>query len=373
MEIGDNVIAKAKKIKKRIAVLAIIVIVLLLFCLYLFARQILGDEAGDLLLGAGIPNGFVAIGNWFRNQASTILWCFLSIGFILLLDFLLFLIINLAFKKSARSKTIGSLLKSLVKYSSVIAGVCIVLGICGVNATAIFAGLGVVGLIIGLACKTLVGDIVSGLFIVIDNYFQIGDKVIIDGFTGFVETIGLRTTKIKDWQGNLKSINNSSFSTVTNLSRYQSVAIVHIDISFNEDLVRVESIIAKNLIRIKERIPELLNVPEYKGVEALDDCGVQLCFFADVLEADRVSTQRKLLRELYLIFVENDVIIPFKQLVVNPPDPVGKPRANDEEKAISNEMMYPKKKVDKIDNSKKKKKLKIVDAIKEASKISEEE
>ena len=79
---------------------------------------------------------------------------------------------------------------------------------------------------------------VAGLFIVFDDYFAVGDIVIIDGFRGTVSDIGLKSTKITDAGGNIKAINNSSITTVVNLSRMDSLVTVSMAASYNEDPVR---------------------------------------------------------------------------------------------------------------------------------------
>lgn len=338
-----EVMTKKQKIKFRIGVIVTALIFIGLALLLIYPREVFGNEIGDMILGKGTPNGWVAIGNFFVAYANAILLSILSIVALIFVGNILFIIINLTLKKNNRLITIGSLLKSLVKYAAVVAGICLVLGIWGVNVAGIFAGLGILALIIGLGCKTIVNDIVSGFFIVVDNYFQVGEKVTVDGFTGVVISIGLRTTKVSDWQGNIKCINNSLINTIVNLSRCDSYAEAEIDISFNEDLRRVEAIVINNLPKIKEKIPEIIEGPFYRGVTALDDCGVKLVFHAKVKEWDRVGTSRKLLRELYLLLSDNDVIIPFRQLVVNEPDPIGKPRATKEEKKTAETYLFPPK------------------------------
>ena len=361
---------KKKKISKIIFITVSVGLFLIAALLIIFSRQLFGDQIGDMLLGKDVENGFVAMGYFFANNAANFLWSLLVLAILVFSGNLLFIIINLLCNKSARAKTIGSLLKSLTKYLLIVVGICSILGVWGVNVAAIFAGVGILALIIGLGCKSLVNDIVSGFFIVVDNYFQVGDKVTIDGFTGTVETIGLRTTKIKDWMGNLKSINNSLITTVVNLSRYDSYASVKIDISFNEDLERVEAIITNNLEYLKEKIPTILETPTYVGVTEMDDCGLALMVNAYCHEKDRVSTSRKLLRELYLLFVKNDVIIPFKQVVVNPPDSLDRPKATTKDKDDVNVYLYG---TSKVKDKKSKKKDNLISVIKEASKTTGEE
>ncbi len=350
----------------------IIIIVILALCLtglglVIFCRQLFGDEVGDLILGAGIENGFVAMGNFFIDNIRAIVSTLIIIAVILVVSSILAIITNLIFRGTPRKRTIASLLKSLIRYSSVILAICFILGAWGVDVAAIFASLGVVALIIGLGCKTLVNDIVSGFFIVVDNYFQVGDKVTIDDFTGYIYSVGLRSTKIKSWDGNIKTITNSNIITVINLTKFDSVAEVKIDLSFNEDLKRVEAILAKRLPEVKEQIG-IISSLKYEGVNALDECGVQLLFHADVNENDRVPAERAILRALYLLFKEESILIPFKQVVVNSPDPTDRPKASNEEIEVSDKLMgYTKPK-----ETKKKKKSLISSAVENIKKATED-
>ena len=309
--------------------------------LIIFARDIFGNEIGDQILGEGVANGFVALWSGLIKRKDALIGTLLTITVAIILTFIINFLLTLFGRKNQRRKTISSLLKSLFKYIIIIIALCVVLSLWGVDVTGIIAGVGIFTLIIGLGCQSLVNDFVSGIFIVFDNYFQVGDTVIIDGFRGAVVSVGLRTTKLRDASGNIKSIANSSIQTVVNMSRYESKVLVYIDISFNEDLRRVEAILSDNLEKIAKRIPNMSSGPSYKGVDSLDECGVKLMFLATASEGNRFQVQRDLIRELYLLFQENDVIIPFAQIVVNPADPVDRPKADEKQRQAS-EKLYSK-------------------------------
>lgn len=336
---------KKKLTKKQIASIIVFwgIVVLFLAGLFVlaFSRQIFGNEVGDALLGPDVENGFILVGNFFVSKAGALLLSVITIFVCVILYFILVYIIKRFLRKTPRKKTIASLLSSLVKYLVVVLAICIVLGCWGVNVAGIFAGVGVLALIIGLGCKTLVNDIVSGFFIVVDSYFEVGERVIIDGFTGTIDSVGLRTTKIISWDGNIKCINNSFISTVVNLSRLNSVAIVYISLSLNEDIRRAEAVIYKNLERIKQQVPQITNGPTYNGVDAINNNGLSLMFIADCNEFDRFAVQRGMLRELAIIFKENNLLIPYQQIVVNPQDPTDRPKATKEDIEDSYKLRHP--------------------------------
>ncbi len=229
------------------------------------------------------------------------------------------------------------MIKSLVRYVAIIIAIAVILTAWGVNVASIVASLGVLTLIIGLGCQSLINDVVAGLFIVIDDFYDVGDIVIIDGFRGVVVDIGLKSTKLEDDGSNIKAINNSTITTVTNLTRAPSLITIAIGASYNEDVEHVEAIIAKELPKIKEKIPALTMGPEYRGIKAFDNAAVEYFFIARCEEENRFQTTRDLNREIYQMFVKNDILIPYNQIVVNPPDP-RRQKATKQESEIAEKM-----------------------------------
>ncbi len=229
------------------------------------------------------------------------------------------LVLALPKKKNQRLMTTLSLLESVIKYVCYIAMLIFVLRYWGVNTTAIIASAGIITLIVGLGCQTLVADIVSGLFIIFEGDFQVGDVVVIGGWRGTVQSIGIRTTKILDISGNVKIINNSSITDIVNNTKQLSVAICDCDVDYGDSIERIEAIIEANLDYIKKRIPAIVEGPFYKGVENLGESGVTIRLVANCKEDDKFQVRRDMNREIKLIFDKNKVNIPFPQIVVNQP------------------------------------------------------
>ena len=304
----------------------------------LFAREIYGKAFADSLYGEDVANGFIAMSNYFvtHNIGMNIVWSLVTIFVAFIIAFILdFLIKLVTMSASRKGKTTASLIRSLVKYATVLIATAILLSIWGVNIAGIVASIGVLTLVIGLGCQSLIGDIVSGLFIVFDDYFSVGDMVIIDGFRGYVEEIGLRAIKINDNCGNIKSINNGSISSCVNLSRQPNYISITMDASYNEDVERVEAVIARELPAIKERMPQIIDGPWYKGIDGFDEAGVKYCFAFTTKAEYRFQATRDFKREIYKMFVDNDVIVPLNQIVINQPDSKPRPKASDEEKKAS--------------------------------------
>lgn len=219
----------------------------------------------------------------------------------------------------ARGETVCRLLRSFSKYVSVIAILYYCFALFGVDTKTLLASAGILTLVIGLGAKTLVSDILAGLFIIFEGEFRVGDIVTIGDWRGTVQEIGVRTTKIMDPGQNVKIISNSSVSGVINMTRRSSYTFCDVGIEYGESLERVESILAKELPAIKRRYPAIKDGPFYKGVVSLGDNSVNIRIMAQCAESDRVQLGRDLNREMKLLFDKYDINIPFPQVVINQP------------------------------------------------------
>ena len=218
-----------------------------------------------------------------------------------------------------RGKAVVDIVCSLIKYAAVIVLLFFILKTAGLDTTAILAGIGILGLIVGLGAQPLIADIIAGLFIVFEKVFDVGDIIVVDGFRGTVKEIGIRTTQIVDAGGNIKIINNADVKTVVNMTNQLSLAICDIGIEYGESLERVESILKENLPAIREAIPDIKDGPFYKGVADLGDSAVILRFVANCEEDTRYQVERDLNRQFKLLFDKYNINIPFTQVVVNEP------------------------------------------------------
>ncbi len=223
------------------------------------------------------------------------------------------------FCRGNRATTVVKLINSFLSWIIGLVAILLVLSAWGVNTGTLLASAGILSLVIGLGAQSLIADIIAGLFIVVEGEYQIGDIVIIDDWRGTVQEIGIRTTKIVDAGGNVKIINNSDIRSIVNQTQELSLAKAYIGIEYGESLTRVEIVIRDNLEKIKERIPAIVEGPYYKGVNELGASSVDLLFVAKCKEEDIYQVQRDLNRELKLLFDENDINVPFPQIVLNRP------------------------------------------------------
>ena len=280
-----------------------------------------------IALRAQFFKGDSLIRNMYEEDFATdILARLLKTGFIFAICFLIFQassgIAKLSDKiKNNSAKTTFLLLGNLLKYVAAIAFVLVTLGVWGVDTAAIVTGSAVLALVIGLGCQTLISDIVAGIFMLFEGDIKVGDIVVIDGWRGTVQQIGLRRTKIEDAVGNINIVNNSSISNIINNTQDLSVAVVEVGTEYNESILRIEEVIEKALPEMKKHIPAIVDGPFYKGVSALGDSSVNIKLMSQCHEEDKYQVERDLNREIKLLFDANKINIPFTQVVLNQRDP----------------------------------------------------
>lgn len=249
---------------------------------------------------------------------ETVFRLLIMLVFVIMVRSLLLWLLSLMKGKKSRVGTMATLGRSLVKYAAILVIFCWGLSIIGVNVSTIFASIGVVALILGFGAESLVADLITGIFILFENQYNIGDIIEIDGFRGTVHEIGIRTLSLMDTGGNIKIINNSDVKNIVNRSNVSSVAICDISIPYELDLEEFEKKLAVILKDIEARHKDIFaDGITYLGVESLADSAVVIRVKASVMEADIFSGRRLLNRELKIAFDREGISIPFPQLDVH--------------------------------------------------------
>ncbi|MBY6037547.1 mechanosensitive ion channel family protein [Fictibacillus nanhaiensis] len=214
-----------------------------------------------------------------------------------------------------RENTLFRLLNNVSAYVIYFMAILTILSEFGVDIKAILAGAGVVGLAIGFGAQNLVKDIITGFFIIFENQFSVGDYVRIIGFEGTVEEIGLRTTKIKSWTGELHILPNSSITEVTNFSVHNSIAVVDLSIAYEEDIDKAQSIIQEVVKNAKPNYPEMVKEPEVLGVQMLGASEVVIRVTSEVLPMTHFKIARELRKTLKFELEKAGIEIPYPKMV----------------------------------------------------------
>ena len=309
-----KILEKMKKISAKSYIL--FAIVLLVILTSVFADTMFPNSQFALIIENTIGK-FFNVGSFFANSYVRILESITVIFFIWLLVKLLNAIISIISGKKKKNHMVRDLLNSIIKYLGVVVGIFLILNAWGVDTPTLLAGAGIIALAVSFGAQGLIEDIISGLFIIFEKQFLVGDVIEINGFRGTVISMGIRITKIEDIRGDIKLINNSEIRGAVNTSSHLSFAVCEVSISYDEDIKKVEDILNKELPKVKDNIKEIAEGPFYRGVQALSDSSVVLQVYAKTKEINRLQVQRELNRAVKIIFDENNIKIPFPQLVIH--------------------------------------------------------
>ena len=293
-------------------IIAVLLIVLLLNPQWLPLSEATRESVREL------ERTFFLIERSGRITLAHILTLLLMIAVLWIVNTAVRAIIRYFGQKGRRAETVANMFAGAFNYLIVIIGVVWGLAILGVNATAVLAGVGIIGLILGFGAQSLIEDIITGAFIIFEGQYEIGDIIILDDFRGVVRNIGVRTTTIEDAGGNLKVVNNSDIRNFQNRSRNQSLAICECAVAYDTDLKKLDAVLAAGLPAMYEAHKDLyLAPPRCLGVETLADSGVNLRIVADVKEENVFAARRQLNRDVLALFNGNGIEIPFPQVVVH--------------------------------------------------------
>lgn len=228
------------------------------------------------------------------------------------------LILGLFEPKDRKGKTALSIVSSLLRYAAAVVILCWGLSLLGVEINTIITSVGILALIIGFGAESLVADVVTGFFLLIDSQYNVDDIVEVGGFRGTVKEIGIRTTSIMDPGGNIKIINNSEMRNILNRSDRPSRAVSDIGIPYGADLETLEKKLPGLMEEIYASRRDVMKAPPvYLGVQELAESSVVLRFIAEVDEKNVYSGARMLNRDLLLGFRRLGVECPFPQVDVH--------------------------------------------------------
>jgi small conductance mechanosensitive channel len=215
-----------------------------------------------------------------------------------------------------RENTLVKLLENVISYVTYFVAFIMILEVVHIDVRALLAGAGIVGLAVGFGAQNLVRDIITGFFIIFEDQFSVGDYVRIGTFEGHVEEIGLRTTKIKSWTGELNILPNGSIIEVTNFSIHNSIAIVDVSIAYEGEIEKAESVIKELLAELPLKYEEIVQPPELLGVQTFGNAEVVLRITCETLPMKHFYISRKIRKEVKLRLDEHGIDIPSPRMVL---------------------------------------------------------
>ena len=164
-----------------------------------------------------------------------------------------------------KRKTVTNLFQNIIKYIILIFAVLAIFSIYGINIGGIVASLGIAATVIGLALQDTFKDIINGISIITENYFIVGDIVQYKTFTGEVIEFGLKSTKIKNQNGEVMVIANRNILELVNLSQKEQVVSIDIAIANTVDSKQVEKVIEKKIL------------PRFETIKFVNKNSIRVC------------------------------------------------------------------------------------------------
>ncbi len=189
----------------------------------------------------------------------------------------------------------------------------------GVNIGPLLAGLGIAGIAVGFGAQSLVKDIISGMFILIDNQYGKGDVVEIAGKTGVVQDIGLRRTVLRDLDGIVHYVPNGEIVVSSNMTQEYSRVNLNVSVSYAEDLDRVMQVInevGEELAADEDWKSVIITPPRSLRVDSFGESGIDIKILGDVQPIRQWEVMGELRRRLKRRFDEEGIEIPFPHRVM---------------------------------------------------------
>jgi small-conductance mechanosensitive channel len=209
--------------------------------------------------------------------------------------------------RSARLRTLLPLLRSALLITILVIVGMMVLSEIGVNIGPLLAGAGIVGVAIGFGSQKLVQDLITGIFLLLENAMQVGDTVIVSGLTGTVETLSVRSIRLRASDGSVHLIPFSSVTTVTNLNRGLGNASVTVSVAADEDTDRVCDVLKEIVTGMREDADfaaRMLSDLQLWGVDKLDGASATIAGQVVCTDSGRWNVQRELNRRMKMRFEE---------------------------------------------------------------------
>jgi small conductance mechanosensitive channel len=200
--------------------------------------------------------------------------------------------------RNRRKKTLESITENILKYAIAIIVILATLSVFNINTKALLTGLGIFGLVFGLAFQDIIKDFLSGIFIIFENQYDVGDVISINNYRGEVIFLGLRTTRIKNIDGDIKIFLNRNITEVINYSLSHSRVLIDISVGIEEDVDKVEKELENIFRNMNNEIEYLIGDIMLLGVNKVDILSTTFRMVAQCKPLKFPDVQRQILKRL---------------------------------------------------------------------------
>jgi len=239
------------------------------------------------------------------------------------------LLTDQAERSKQRAQALGTVLKSIASLVVYALALMMALAEFGVSLGPLIAGAGIVGIAVGFGAQTLVRDFLSGIFMLVEDQYGVGDVVDLGEAVGVVEEIRLRTTRLRDVNGTVWFVPNGEIRRIGNRSQQWARTVLDVEVAYDTDITRAMEVIKGVADTVWEEQAEattVLEEPEIWGVEAFGDSSISIRLVLKVEPGEQWTTAREVRKRLKAAFDEHGIEIPFPQRVVWMRAPAGDPQ-----------------------------------------------
>jgi len=213
-------------------------------------------------------------------------------------------------RAAARAQTLGLVLRSIASIVIWTIAVIMILGELGVSLGPLIAGAGIAGVALGFGAQSLVKDFLSGIFMLIEDQYGVGDIIDVGVASGTVEDVTLRTTQLRDTSGTVWYVPNGTIVRVGNMSQDWARAVLDVEVTTDSDLARALGALkaaVDGLWEDPEWSARILEEPEVLGVERLGPTGITLRTLVKTRPAEQFMVMREMRRRVCDSFGELDI------------------------------------------------------------------
>jgi small conductance mechanosensitive channel len=222
-------------------------------------------------------------------------------------------------EKGQRLVTLTSVMVILLRITVWAIVILTVMGIWGIPMAPFVAAAATIGIAIGFGAQDLVKDVIAGFFILVEDQFGIGDVVSISGVSGTVMDITLRTTVLRDLEGNEYHVPNGHIVVATNMTQGFAQLVADIGVSYDTDVDEAMAVILDEATAMAEDpgwSEAFLALPEMLGVNSLDDSSVEIRLVAKVIPEERWAVKREFNRRIKNRLDAEGIVIPYNHMKV---------------------------------------------------------
>jgi small conductance mechanosensitive channel len=218
-----------------------------------------------------------------------------------------------------RAHTLGNILQHAFLVVISFIAILMILGELGIQLAPLLATAGIGALAIGFGAQSLVKDVISGFFIILENQYRIGDAIEVAGVSGLVESVSLRKTVLRDLEGKVHTIPNGEIKIVSNLSKEWSRSVLDIGISYHEDvdqIIDLLSQIGKELEAEEPYKSSILGPLKVLGVERFGESQLVIRMMVKTVPLKQWEVGRELRRRIKNRFDEKGIQTPFPHRIL---------------------------------------------------------